>query len=125
MEADIHGVKLSSLPTSKVSDKDLATDKQRKAMHDKKEIADKLRLDKTAEQEAIETRYQDAHSHMSSLEEELTKQALLEYRQLNDPGQRTRMFSLEEQLLFPAALSPAGPEWMFLPAPVTAGINGN
>ncbi len=58
-------------------------------------------------------------------EEELTKQALLEYHQLNDPVQRTRMFSLEEQLLFPADLSPAGPEWKFLPAPVTARINGN
>ena len=45
-----------------------------------------------------------------------------EYHQRNDPMLVNRMFSMEEQLLFPLTSSKVGPEWLFLPEAAVEGV---
>ena len=52
--------------------------------------------------------------------EDKMRQVMREYHKRNDPMHVTRMFSMEEQLLFPLALTPSSPEWLFLPQPVVS-----
>jgi hypothetical protein len=48
-----------------------------------------------------------------------------EYHQRNDPMLVNRMFSMEEQLLFPISSNTVGPEWLFLPQTVLEGVEQN
>ena len=45
-----------------------------------------------------------------------------EYHQRNDPMLVNRMFSMEEQLLFPLTSNKVGPEWLFLPEAAVEGV---